>query len=85
MRVDGDEAIVQGDLTIKGNTHQVEGRGAYVGPHEDIAGFTKIGLAIETVVDRTKFGLNWNAPLPKGGFALSDEVTLQIELELARA
>jgi polyisoprenoid-binding protein YceI len=85
VRVDGDEAVVEGDLTIKGNTHQVQGRGAYVGPHEDIAGSTKIGLAIETVVDRTKFGLNWNAPLPKGGFALSDEVILQIELELAKA
>ena len=85
VRIDGDEAIVQGDLTIKGNTHPVQGRGTYVAPHEDIAGFTKIGLSLETVVDRTKFGLNWNAPLPKGGFALSDEVTLQIELELARA
>ena len=85
VRVDGGEAFIQGDLTIKGNTHQVQGRGAYVGAHEDIAGSTKIGLALETVVDRTKFGLNWNAPLPKGGFALSDEVTLQIELELAKA
>ena len=85
VRVDGDEAIVRGNLTIKGNTHPVEGRGTYVAPHEDIAGFTKIGLSLDTVVDRTQFGLNWNAPLPKGGFALSDEVTLQIELELVGA
>jgi polyisoprenoid-binding protein YceI len=85
VRREGDEVVVDGELTIKGNTHPVQGRGAYVDPHEDIAGTTKIGLTLETVVDRTKFGLNWNAPLPKGGFALADDVALQIELELARA
>jgi polyisoprenoid-binding protein YceI len=85
IRIEGDEAVVDGELTIKGNTERVQGRGPYVGPHEDIAGFTKIGLTLQTVVDRTKYGLNWNAPLPKGGVALSDEVALQIELELARA
>jgi polyisoprenoid-binding protein YceI len=84
-RVEGDELVVDGELTIKGNTHPVQGRGALVGPHEDIAGNTKIGINLETVVDRTKFGLNWNAPLPKGGFALENDVTLIVELELAKA
>ena len=83
--IDGDEAVLEGDLTIKGNTERVTARGAYVGPHEDIAGNTKIGLSLETVIDRTLYGLNWNAPLPKGGFALSNEVTLVVELELAKA
>jgi polyisoprenoid-binding protein YceI len=85
VRIEGDEAIVEGDLTIKGNTERVTSRGAYVGPHEDIAGNTKIGLSLETIVDRTKFGLNWNAPLPKGGFALANDVQLIVELELAKA
>lgn len=85
IRVDGDEAVLEGELTIKGNTNPVTARGAYVGPHEDIAGNTKIGLSFETVVDRTQYGLNWNAPLPKGGMALSNEVTLIVELELAKA
>ena len=85
IRIEGDEAVVDGELTVKGNTQPVTARGAYVGPHEDIAGNTKIGLSFETVVDRTLYGLNWNAPLPKGGFALSNEVTLVVELELAQA
>ncbi len=85
IRIEGDEAILDGELTIKGNTNPVTARGAYVGPHEDIAGATKIGLSCETVVDRTLYGLNWNAPLPKGGVALSNEVTLLVELELAKA
>jgi polyisoprenoid-binding protein YceI len=85
LRQEGDELIVDGELTIKGNTHPVEGRGALVGPHEDIAGNTKLGITLETAIDRTKFGLDWNAPLPKGGFALADDVSLVVELELARA
>ena len=48
-------------------------------------GNTKLGLQFETVVDRTKFGLNWNAPLPKGGFMLANDVTLSVDLELAQA
>ena len=85
VRIEGDEVIVEGDFTIKGNTERLTARGAYVGPHEDIAGNTKIGLTLETEVDRTKYGLNWNAPLPKGGFALANEVQLTVELELAKA
>jgi polyisoprenoid-binding protein YceI len=85
VRIEGDEAVVDGTLTIKGNAQPVQARGAYVGPHEDIAGNTKIGLTLETEVDRTKYGLNWNAPLPKGGFALANEVQLTVELELAKA
>jgi polyisoprenoid-binding protein YceI len=85
LRVENGEAILEGDLTIKGNTHPVTARGGVVGPHEDIAGNTKLGLALETEIDRRKFGLEWNAPLPSGGFALSNEVTLIVELELAKA
>jgi polyisoprenoid-binding protein YceI len=85
LRIEGDEAFLDGQLTIKGNTQPVTARGGYVGPHEDIAGNTKIGLSLETVVDRTLYGLNWNAPLPKGGFALANDVTLTVELELAKA
>jgi polyisoprenoid-binding protein YceI len=82
---DGDDVVLRGELTIKDQTHPVEARGTISGPHEDIAGNTKIGLSLETVVDRTQFGLNWNAPLPRGGFAVANDVKLTVDLELARA
>jgi hypothetical protein len=46
----------------------------------------KLGVVLETIVDRTEFGLNWNAPLPKGGFALANDVkpTIEFELELVQ-
>jgi polyisoprenoid-binding protein YceI len=82
--VDGPNVIVTGDLTIKGHTERVTAKGSVVGPIEDPFGNTKLGFQLETVIDRTNFGLNWNAPLPKGGFMLADDVTLTVDLELLK-
>ncbi len=84
IAVDGPIARLTGELTIKGHTERVTAEGSIVGPIEDPFGNTKLALQFETVVDRTKFGLNWNAPLPKGGFMLANEVTLSVDLELIR-
>ena len=83
IRPDGDEVVVDGELTIKGITKAVEARGTIEGPAVTFADVSKIGLSLEAIIDRTEFGLNWNAPLPKGGFALANDVKLIVELELA--
>ncbi len=84
LRVQDGEVEVEGGLTIKGITRPVTARGTISGPHVDIAGNEKLGVELEATVDRTEFGLNWNAPLPKGGFALADDVKLSVSLELVR-
>ena len=81
---EGGEVQVEGELTIKDHTHRVTARGSVTGPHVDIAGNDKIGVELEAVIDRREFGLEWNAPLPKGGFALDNDVKLQVSLELVR-
>ena len=83
--VDGDALTVEGDLTIKGRTERVTGAGTITGPAEDPYGNQKLGLTLETVVDRTKFGLEWNAEMPKGGRVLANDVKLIVELELLKA
>jgi polyisoprenoid-binding protein YceI len=85
IAVDGPNVTVTGDLTIKGHTERVTAQGSLVGPVEDPFGVTKLGLQLETVVDRTKYDMNWNAPLPKGGFMLADDVTLTVNVELAKS
>jgi polyisoprenoid-binding protein YceI len=86
LTIDGDGNVtVDGELTIKGTTREVAGRGRYSHVEADMAGGERIGLALEATVDRREFGLDWNAPLPKGGFALGNDVTLVIALELVRA
>jgi polyisoprenoid-binding protein YceI len=85
IRRDGDQLTVDGELTIKGNTRHVTAVGEISGPVVDIADQEKVGIDLETKVDRREYGLNWNAPLPKGGFAVENEVTLSVHLELVRA
>ncbi|MHB8532421.1 MAG: YceI family protein [Solirubrobacteraceae bacterium] len=75
---------VEGELTIKGNTHRVTARGAIAGPHVTLGDAEKIGIELEAVIDRREYGLEWNAPLPKGGFALENDVKLQVSLELVK-
>jgi polyisoprenoid-binding protein YceI len=81
----GDELFVEGELTIKGVTRPVELRGHYVGSEVDPYGNDRIGLELSGTVDRTEFGLNWNAPLPGGGFLLPNEVVLRATFAAVRA
>lgn len=81
----GDELIVTGDLTIKDVTRPVELRGSLVGPANDPWGNERIGLELAGTVDRTAFGLDWNAPLPGGGFLLPSEVQLKAYFAAVRA
>lgn len=85
IRTDGGELIVDGELTIKGITRPIEARGTITEPAVTFGDVEKLGVELEAIVDRTEYGLDWNAPLPKGGFALANEVKLQVNLELARA
>ncbi len=84
LEIDGDTLTLDGELTIKGVTKPVHATGTVNGPTEDFMGNTRLGFTLETTIDRTEFGLNWNAELPKGGKALADEVTLIVELEFNR-
>ncbi|HVW18044.1 MAG TPA: YceI family protein [Solirubrobacteraceae bacterium] len=85
VRRDGDDLYVDGELTVKGNTHPVQAKGTITDPVVGLGDSERLGIDLETVVDRHKFGLDWNAPLPKGGTVLADEVKLHVELELTKA
>ena len=85
IRAENNALIVDGELTIKGHTRPIEARGTISGPAVTFGDVEKIGIELEAIVDRTNYGLDWNAPLPKGGFALANEVKLVVELELAKA
>jgi polyisoprenoid-binding protein YceI len=83
-RGEGDAIEVDGELTVKGVTKPVTATGILIGPAVNIAGKDGVGIELETKLDKNDFGLEWNAPLPKGGFAISDDVTLSVHLELGR-
>ena len=81
----GDQIVVSGELTIKGVTKPVTLRGELSGPENDPWGSERIGLALETTIDRTDFRLEWNAPLPGGGFLLPNEVVLRANFAATRS
>lgn len=86
LAIDEDGKVtLEGELTIKGTTKDLAAEGRYVHVEADMAGGERIGLRLETTVDRREFGLNWNAALPKGGFVLGNDVTLVVALELVKA
>jgi polyisoprenoid-binding protein YceI len=78
----GTSGDVEGELTIKGITRPISAAGTWIAPEGDAFGNTRGHLTLEAVVDRTEFDMNWNAPLPSGGKALANEVTLTVELSL---
>ena len=80
----GDELTIGGELTLKGHTEAVEIRGHVNDPGPDPYGGERFGLQLETTVDRTKFGLNWNNPLPSGDPALANQVTIIVDLQLVK-
>jgi polyisoprenoid-binding protein YceI len=81
LRDDG-TATVDGELTIKGITHPVEATGNWQPAAPDAFGNDRGDLQLEAQIDRAQWDMNWNAPLPSGGKALANEVTLTVDLSL---
>jgi polyisoprenoid-binding protein YceI len=77
-------ATVEGELTIKGTTRPVTATGTWQGDTPHAFGGERAALQFAATVDRSEFDLNWNAPLPSGGKALEDEVTLSVDLNLIK-
>lgn len=82
---EGEKLVVEGELSLKGTTKPLQLTGSLVGPVVGMAGTEAIGVELEGVIDRTEYGLNWNAPLPTGGFAVGNDVKLTAHLELGKA
>ena len=85
IRRNGDEVEIDGDLTLKGVTQPATLKGTITGPAVDHFGATRVGFKLQTVIDRTQFGITWNMPLPNGEPALSNDVTLKADLTLVQA
>ncbi len=79
-----DQLVIEGELTIKGISKPVVARGEIAGPAAAPDDSVRIGIDLETKVDRHDFGLDWNMELPDGGNILGDEVTLTVHLELVK-
>ena len=85
MSIAGSTVTVDGTLVVKGNRAPVTLTGSVNGPVADPWGNRKLALELAGTVDRTRLGLEWNAPLPEGGSMLADDVALEATLVFVAA
>ena len=78
--VKGDVVDVTGDLTIKDVTKQITIPLEFQGAATDPFGNQRVGFEGSTQINRSDFGLTWNAALETGGFLVSDKITLEFEI-----
>jgi polyisoprenoid-binding protein YceI len=74
----------RGELTIKGVSRPVELSSSISEPNVDPFGREKVGITLETTIDRNDFGVSWNAPNQGGGNYLGDDVKITADLALVR-
>ncbi|HVB06959.1 MAG TPA: YceI family protein [Acidimicrobiales bacterium] len=81
---DGDNWVVEGDLTIKATTRPVRLAVEFLGAIRDPWGGSRLGFSASTEVNREDFGLGWNVALEAGGVVVSKTARIEIESELVK-
>jgi polyisoprenoid-binding protein YceI len=81
VRPDGEDYILDGELTLKGKTVPVSLHLEAGGFGPDPFGGYRAGLTAVGEIKRSDFGINWNAALETGGVVVADKVTLNLEIE----
>ncbi|RJK94228.1 YceI family protein [Vallicoccus soli] len=71
---------VTGDLTIKGTTKPVTVEFEYTGAAKDPFGNVRVGFEGRASLNRSDFGVSWNAALETGGVLVSEKIALEFEL-----
>jgi polyisoprenoid-binding protein YceI len=84
-RLEDNRVQGKGELTLKGTTLPIELEGVISEPATDPFGRERIGLKLETSIDRTQYGISWNAPNQSGGDYLANNVKLFAELAFVKA
>jgi polyisoprenoid-binding protein YceI len=83
VRADGSDFLLDGDLTLKGVTKPVTFKLEVNGVGPDAYGGTRVGFSATTEINRIDFGVSFNGPIPgvPGGVAVSEKVTISLEIE----
>lgn len=80
----GSDYVLNGDLTIKGNTKPVSLNVEFGGTMTDFYGQNKAGFEINGKINRSDFGLTWSAVTEAGGVVVSDEIKLHMAVQMVK-
>ena len=83
VRSDGENYLLDGDLTLRDVTRPVTFRLELNGFGPDPFGGTRTGFSATTEINRNEWNVSYNGPIPgaSNGMVLSDKVTINLEIE----
>ncbi len=79
-KIDDETFRLNGDLTIKGTTKPVAVGFEFAGTAKDPFGNTRVGFEGTTTINRSDYGITFNAALETGGVLVSEKITLEFEI-----
>ena len=83
--VNGDDYRVTGDLTIRETTRPATFDATFLGFYAGMQGGRRAGIAARTRINRKDWGLGWNVALDAGGWLVSEDVTIEVEVAVDQA
>ena len=85
IRADGDDFIVDGELSLHGITKQVPLQLEVTGFQETTPfGDTRAGFSATAEINRDDFGITFNAVLESGGVGLGRKIQIALEIQAVR-
>jgi polyisoprenoid-binding protein YceI len=84
-KTDDGEYNVSGDFTLHGITKQETFTVTFEGQGKDPWGNEKVGFSAEGSINRSDYGLVWNAALETGGVLVGDKVKISLQIQAAKA
>lgn len=82
---DGSEFTLKGEITLLGVTKEVVFDAEFLGAGEDPYGNQVAGVSATAKINRKDFGMSFDATMPGGDLLVSNNVTLEIDVELTKA
>ena len=76
----GDDYRIHGDLTIRGETRPVVLDAEFEGIVPNMQGGTRAAFSATTKINRDEFGLNWNVALEQGGWLVSKDIKVEMDI-----
>ena len=84
LETKGEEFVLKGDLTIKGNTRPIEVALEFNGSTLDPYGLDRAGFTASTQISRKEFGVDIEMPMDGGGVVVGDKITIELDAEFTR-
>lgn len=84
-KADAETYSVTGDLTIKGISKSITFNLDFTGTAVDPWGNTRVGFEGKVTVNRTDWGVNFNAALEAGGVLVGEKISLEFEISAIRS